>query len=126
MPEYVRIVHRGRGFNVRVELPDGSTRLISRGELSRWTQVERNPDARPFVRTRNTQTHEENVPGDRRYIRVLHRGRGQHTRLLLPDGTTCLVNTEDLPNWTYVGDNPNITVSVRRGAGALRQLPRKG
>lgn len=112
MPEYVRIVHRGRGFNVRVELPDGSTRLISRDELSRWTQVERNPDARPFVRTRNTQTHEESVPDDRRYIRVLHRGRGQHTRLLLPDGTTCLVNTDDLPNWTYVGDNPNITVSV--------------
>lgn len=108
MPSYVRIVHRGRGFNVRVELPDGSTRLVNVNDLQNWTQVERNADATPFVRTRHTASsaHEavESAPAERNYIRILHRGRGHHVRLLLPDGTTYLARTEDLPNWTYVGD----------------------
>lgn len=108
MPNYVQIIHRGRGFNVRVELPDGSTQLVSVDDLNQnWTQVPRNEGVEPYRRTRHTANSDhpatDNAPEDRRYVRILHRGRGQHCRLLLPDGSTYLANTEDLPNWTCVG-----------------------
>lgn len=116
MPNYVRVVHRGRGYNVRVELPDGSTQLVNVNDLAQnWTRVERNADAQPFHRTRRSVTQSAPVtqdePTSRLYIRVLHRGRGQHCRLLLPDGTTYLARTEDLPNWTCVGSDSDAITS---------------
>ena len=36
MKQYVRITHKGRGYNVRVELPDGSTQLVPLVELEQW------------------------------------------------------------------------------------------
>lgn len=114
MPNYVQIIHRGRGYNVRVELPDGSTQLVSVDDLNQnWIQVPRNEGVEPYRRTRRArQTSSDNndstidqTPEDRCFIRILHRGRGQHCRLLLPDGSTRLVNTEDLQNWTCVDED---------------------
>lgn len=39
MHQYLRIVHKGRGFNVRVELPDHSTQLVPVAELNSWELV---------------------------------------------------------------------------------------
>lgn len=107
MPSYVRIVHHGRGQNVRVELPDGSSQLVNVNDLPNWTQVDRDPGAQPFTRTRRTRASRyqtaETAPADRRYVLILNNGRGHHVRLLLPDGTTYMARADDLPNWTYVG-----------------------
>lgn len=40
MKQYVKVVHKGRGFNVRIELPDGSTQLIPKSDLSSWEKIE--------------------------------------------------------------------------------------
>lgn len=45
------------------------------------------------------------TPESRQYIRILHRGRGFNTRILLPDGSTRLIPTSELEQWTYIGDS---------------------
>ena len=39
MNQYLRIVHRGRGFNIRVELPDHTTQLVPVAELEQWERM---------------------------------------------------------------------------------------
>lgn len=45
MNQYLRIVHRGRGFNIRVELPDHTTQLVPVAELEQWECIGQDKEA---------------------------------------------------------------------------------
>ena len=111
---YVRIIHRGRGYNVRVLLPNGDTPLISRTELANWTQVPPNEDTPEYVCTRrrnrinnSVNNSVNNSDNDRKYVAILEhiRGRSNNIRLLLPDGNTVIIPSTELGNWTCVLPN---------------------
>lgn len=131
MPSYVRVVHRGRGFNVRVELPDGTTRLVDRRDFDQnWVRVEREEGVAPYVRTRHTSTHShssEEIPlEERRYIRILHRGRGFNVRLLLENGETRLIPASELSSWVCVGSSSDSasSYSTRAFVNPINQADR--
>ena len=97
--EYIRILHRGRGFNTRVLLPDGNTRLVPTSELDQWTCVGDNTSVNVYSsRFVNPENQE-----DRIYTRVLHNG-SRNTRVELPNGETIRVPNDILQStWLRKG-----------------------
>ena len=106
MPNYVRIIHRGRGFNVRVLLENGETQLVSVHDLPNWTCVggdvePNNPTHRAPRGSRQGFVNPENQ-ADRIYTSITRHG-SRNTSVLLPNGTRAQIPNEYIGTWLRQG-----------------------